>query len=147
MPPGNKSSQIIARAWKAPNHSVLAAQNRVTQAVLLDRIPKYEKLWNLWVENDLPSNFDRLHFHNFCYIHTWSKFHSPCRRPNSPRGYSLPTQLLLLPSHFPPAMLFSLYPILINITLRIYYGLLKPLHISTPIIPQVDVHHTILGSS
>lgn len=57
------AKQTIARAWKTHISCVLSAHNRIKQAmihakieaVLLDRIPKYE---SSWVEHYLPSNFD-----------------------------------------------------------------------------------------
>lgn len=60
------AKQTIAKAWKSPTLYILSTQNRVTQAlshakieaVLLDKVSKFEKLWSLWVEHYLPSNVD-----------------------------------------------------------------------------------------
>ena len=60
------AKQTIAKAWKTPKLHITEVKHRVTQAmihskteaIVLDRVPRHDKIWSPWVENFLPPDFD-----------------------------------------------------------------------------------------
>lgn len=60
--------QSIAKAWNLTSLSILSVKQRVTQAMIhakteaifLDKVSKFKKLWNPWINHGLPPGFDCL---------------------------------------------------------------------------------------
>lgn len=61
------AKQMIAKAWKTPTLNLTETKNRVTQAMIhnkieatiLGSIPQHLKIWQPWTELFLPSEFDK----------------------------------------------------------------------------------------